>query len=134
MSGGETLRLAAVQPAVELGRIEANLAHVEELIREAHREHAPDVITVPESMTTPNVYSKRMHAAARPIDGQPFQLLMRLARELDCVIGGGFIAAVAATPTAPTCSPSPTAAPTSTTRTSRRRGSTTTTAVETTTE
>ena len=89
----ETVRLAAVQPAVRLGEIEANLAHVEDLIRDAHREHGPDVITVPESMTTPNVYSRRMLDAARTVDGQPFQLLVRLARELDCVIGGGFIAA-----------------------------------------
>jgi len=93
LSGVGTVRLAAVQPAVRLGEIEANLAHVEDLIRDAHREHGPDVITVPESMTTPNVYSKRMHEAARSVDGQPFQLLVRLARELDCVIGGGFIAA-----------------------------------------
>ena len=27
-----------------------------------------------------------------PVDGQPFQLLTRLARELDCVVGGGFVA------------------------------------------
>ncbi|HKJ36741.1 MAG TPA: carbon-nitrogen hydrolase family protein [Solirubrobacterales bacterium] len=87
-----TVRLAAVQPALELGAVEENLAHVEELIRDAHREHSPEVITVPESMTTPNVYSPLMADAARPVDGQPFQLLGRLARELDCVIGGGFIA------------------------------------------
>ena len=70
-----------MQPAVRLGEIEANLAHVEDLIRDAHREHGPDVITVPESMTTPNVYSRRMLDAARTVDGQPFQLLVRLARE-----------------------------------------------------
>lgn len=92
-AGPRTVKLAAVQPAVKLDQIEANLAHVEDLIRDAHREHSPDVITVPESMTSPNVYSPLMHAAPRPIDGQPFQLLKRLARELDCVIGGGFIAA-----------------------------------------
>jgi predicted amidohydrolase len=87
------VKLAAVQPAVRLGRVEENLAHVEDLIRDAHREHSPDVITVPESMSSPNVYSPLMEQVARPIDGQPFQLLTRLARELDCVIGGGFIAA-----------------------------------------
>ena len=43
-------------------------------------------------MTTPNVYAKQMHDTARAVDGAPFQLLARLARELDCVIGGGFIA------------------------------------------
>ncbi len=85
--------MAAVQPRLRLGEVAANLARIEDLIRDAHREHAPEVITVPESMTTPNVYSPLMHRAARPVDGQPFQLLTRLARELDCVIGGGFIAA-----------------------------------------
>ncbi len=90
---GRAVKLAAVQPALRLGRFEENLAHVEDLIRDAHREHAPDVITVPESMTSPNVYAAQMRSVARPVDGQPFQLLARLARELDCVIGGGFIAA-----------------------------------------
>ncbi len=93
MSSSRTVRLAAVQPALRLGEVEANLARIEDLVRDAHREHSPEVITVPESMTTPNVYSPLMHGAARPVDGQPFQLLTRLARELDCVIGGGFIAA-----------------------------------------
>jgi predicted amidohydrolase len=88
-----TVRVAAVQPAVRLGEVAANLARIEGLIRDAHREYAPQLITVPESMTTPNVYSPLMRGAARPVDGQPFQLLTRLARELDCVIGGGFIAA-----------------------------------------
>lgn len=88
-----TVKLAAVQPTLELGRFAENLAHVEDLIRDAHREHSPDVITVPESMTSPNVYSPAMRSVGRPVDGQPFQMLTRLARELDCVIGGGFIAA-----------------------------------------
>ena len=47
---------------------------------------------VPEGCTSPNVYARVLRGAARPIDGQPFQLLTRLARELDCVIGGGFVA------------------------------------------
>ncbi|MBM3665882.1 MAG: carbon-nitrogen hydrolase family protein [Actinobacteria bacterium] len=86
------MRLAAVQPALSLGDVEGNLARVEGLIRDAHREHSPQVITVPEAMTSPNVFSPLLHGVARPVDGQPFQLLARLARELDCVIGGGFIA------------------------------------------
>ena len=92
MSEG-TIRVAAVQPALRLGEVEWNLARVDELIRDAHREHSPDVITVPEAMTSPNVYSPKLDGVARPVDGQPFQLLARLARELDCVVGGGFIAA-----------------------------------------
>ena len=126
-------RLAAVQPALRLGEVEANLARIEDLIRDAHREHSPEVITVPESMTTPNVYSKVMRGVARPVDGQPFQLLTRLARELDCVIGGGFVAARGGHTYGTYVLAEPDGAPTSTTRTSRPPGSTTTTAAVTTT-
>ena len=85
-------RLAVVQPALELGAVERNLERVEDLIRDAHREHGPDVIIVPEAFTSPNVYAKACLTAPRPIDGQPYQLITRLARELDCIIGGGFLA------------------------------------------
>lgn len=85
-------RIAVVQPALALAEVEANLARVEDLVRDAHREHSPEVILVPEACSSPNVYSRRLLDSARPVDGQPFQLLTRLARELDCVIGGGFLA------------------------------------------
>jgi len=85
-------RLAVVQPELTLGAVEANLARVEDLIRDAHREHGPAVIVVPEAMSTPNVYAKILLGAPRPIDGQPLQMLTRLARELDCVLAGGFLA------------------------------------------
>ena len=85
-------RIAVVQPALELGAVERNLARIEALIRDAHAVHSPDVIAVPEACTSPNVLARVLKAAPRPVDGQPFQLLTRLARELDCVIGGGFLA------------------------------------------
>ena len=85
-------RIAVVQPALALGEVERNLERIEDLIRDAHREHAADVIIVPEACTTPNVFARVLRETPRPVDGQPFQLLTRLARELDCVIGGGFIA------------------------------------------
>ncbi|MCW2999195.1 MAG: carbon-nitrogen hydrolase family protein [Solirubrobacterales bacterium] len=85
-------RIAVVQPALTLGAVEANLARIEDLIRDAHREHSPDVLLVPEACSSPNVYARVLNAGPRPVDGQPFQLLTRLARELDCVIGGGFLA------------------------------------------
>jgi len=92
MSPRPALRVAAVQPALRLGAVEENLRRVEDLIRDAHREHGPRVILVPEAMTSPNVCSDRMPAVVRPVDGAPFQLLTRLSRELDCVIAGGFLA------------------------------------------
>ncbi len=85
-------RIAVVQPALELGEVEQNLARIEDLIRDAHREHGAGVIVVPEGFTTPNVYAKVLRSTARPVDGQPLQLLIRLARELDCVLAGGFVA------------------------------------------
>jgi predicted amidohydrolase len=85
-------RIAVIQPALELAEVERNLARMEDLIRDAHREHSPEVIVVPEGFTTPNVYAKVLRTTARPVDGQPLQMLTRLARELDCVLAGGFIA------------------------------------------
>jgi len=85
-------RIAVVQPALALGEVEDNLRRIEDLIRDAHREHSPDVVVVPEGCTSPNVYAKVLRGSARPVDGQPFQLLTRLARELDCVVAGGFVA------------------------------------------
>jgi predicted amidohydrolase len=85
-------RIAVVQPALALGEVERNLERLEDLIRDAHREHAPEVIVVPEACSTPNVYARVLRGTARPVDGQPFQLLTRLARELDCVVCGGFVA------------------------------------------
>jgi predicted amidohydrolase len=77
-------RIAVIQPALELGAVERNLARVEQLIRDAHREHSPQVIAVPEGFTSPNVFAKVIRDVPR--------LLRGLARELDCVIAGGFLA------------------------------------------
>lgn len=91
-AGPATARLAVVQPALALGAVEANLRRVEELVRDAHREHHADVVLLPEAMTSPNVFAKVVEAVPRPIDGEPLALLRRLARELGCVVGGGFLA------------------------------------------
>jgi len=85
-------RIAAVQPALALGEVQDNLERIEQLIRDAHREHAAEVIVVPEACSTPNVYAKVLTATPMPVDGQPFQMLTRLARSLDCVLAGGFVA------------------------------------------
>jgi len=85
-------RIAVVQPALALGDVARNLERIEDLIRDAHREYSPAVILVPEACTTPNVFAKVLRETPRQVDGQPFQLLTRLARELGCAIGGGFVA------------------------------------------
>lgn len=85
-------RIAVIQPELALGEVERNLLRVEELIVDAHREHGPAVIVVPEACTTPNVFAKVLRGTPAPVDGRPFQMLTRLARELDCVLAGGFVA------------------------------------------
>jgi predicted amidohydrolase len=85
-------RLAVVQPALKLGDVESNLRHVEDLVRDAHREHHADAILLPEALSTPNVYAKVLRSTPFPIKGPAFQLLSGLARGLGCVIGGGFVA------------------------------------------
>jgi predicted amidohydrolase len=85
-------RLAVVQPALRLGDVQGNLRRVEDLIRDAHREHHADAILVPEACTSPNVYAKVLRRAPLPVDGEAFLLLTGLARELGCAVGGGYLA------------------------------------------
>jgi predicted amidohydrolase len=85
------VRVVAVQPRVKVGEVDENLRHLEDLITQAAREHSPQMILLPESMTTPNVYHPSMRAAARPVDGEPMQMLRRLAREHGCLVGGGYL-------------------------------------------
>ncbi len=92
MSARKAIKVAAVQPHLKRAAVEENLAHLEDLIRDAHREHNPAVIVVPEACSSPNVFHRDMRGVTRPIDGAPFQLLTRLARELDVVVAGGFLA------------------------------------------
>ena len=86
------MKVVAVQPRVALGAVERNLTHLEDLIGQAAREHSPQAIFLPESMTSPNLYHRSMRSVARPIDGAPMAMLRRAAREHDCLVGGGFIA------------------------------------------
>lgn len=86
------IRVAAVQPHLELGAVEANLVRIEEMIRDAHRAHDPAVIVVPEAIGSPNVFHELLEGVVRPVDGAPFQLLTGLATELGCTIAGGFLA------------------------------------------
>ncbi|MGL6234296.1 MAG: carbon-nitrogen hydrolase family protein [Segniliparus sp.] len=86
-----TVKVAAVQPALQLADVDKNLARIERLIRDAHKTHAPDVIIVPEAASAPNVHHPAMRSVPRPEHGAPFQLLTGLAQELGVVIGGGYL-------------------------------------------
>ncbi|MFH5229112.1 carbon-nitrogen hydrolase family protein [Antrihabitans spumae] len=87
-----TITVAAVQPALQVADVDNNLARLDELIRDAHRKHNPDVIIVPEAASSPNVHHPAMRTVARPERGAPYELLTGLARELGIVVGGGYLA------------------------------------------
>lgn len=91
MSATRRLRIAVIQAHLAVGAVELNLRHCEGLVRSAHAEHKPDVILLPEAMTSPNVFSPALRSVPRPIDGAPYQMVAGLARELGCTVGGGFL-------------------------------------------
>jgi predicted amidohydrolase len=72
--------------------VERNLRHVADIVGKAAREHQPDMIFLPESATTPNVYHRAMRRVASPVDGPVTATLRALAREHGCMVGGGFVA------------------------------------------
>lgn len=85
------LRIAVIQPRLMVGAVESNLRHCAALLREASELHAPDVILLPEAMTSPNMYQPSMRRVPQPVDGAPYEMIRGLARELGCTVGGGFL-------------------------------------------
>jgi len=85
------IRVAAVQMTAELANVESNLARVERLVRIAIRRGARWVI-LPEFFTSGIAFHPEMANAARAIDGSPAQLLRKLAREDNVIVGGSFLA------------------------------------------
>jgi len=87
----EKLRIAVIQPQLAVGAVEANLRHCAALVREASVMHSPDVILLPEAMTSPNMFQRVLRRVPQPVDGTPYQMIAGLAKELHCMIGGGFL-------------------------------------------
>ncbi|MEA2346752.1 MAG: hypothetical protein QOG62_539 [Thermoleophilaceae bacterium] len=86
---GETRKVVAIQLAVKLGEISANLAHIEDIVGQAVREHSPDMVFLPEVSTTPNISHRAMRSCHVPVDGEPLALYRKLAREHGCIVGAG---------------------------------------------
>ena len=84
-----TKRVVAVQLRPVLFDVEANLRHISDLVRQAVREHAPDMVFLPEVSAAPNVAHRRMHEVVRPFEGPALQAYRALAHEHGCVVGGG---------------------------------------------
>lgn len=85
------MRVAAIQMEATLGAVEENCSAAERLVIEATGEGA-ELVILPEFFTTGAAFHPSMLDAARPINGAPYQLLCRLARERNAIVGGSFIA------------------------------------------
>ena len=85
------LRVAATQMNAEMGDVSRNLEKAEALVREAFDRGAEWVI-LPEFFTSAMAYHSKMLDTARPLHGEPLQLLISLAKQHSGVVGGSFIA------------------------------------------
>jgi predicted amidohydrolase len=92
LSAQRPVRGAAIQLHPKLGDVSANLERVERLIRVAITQRA-DWIVLPEFFTSGLAYEfETLPRAPRPIDGEPMQMLKKLAREGGAAVGGAFLA------------------------------------------
>lgn len=87
----QRLRVAAIQMTPRIGDIAANLQQAESLAREAIRQGAQWVI-LPEMFTSGAAFHPDMLKTIQPLAGDPAQLLARLARQDQVVVGGSFLA------------------------------------------
>jgi len=85
------VRVAAVQMRAQVGAVARNLASAEALAREAFRRGARWVI-LPEFFPSAVAFTPAMLASWQPLEGPALDLMRRLAREHDGVVGGSFIA------------------------------------------
>ena len=85
------MKVAAVQMRAELANVKSNLSAAEALVREAFRKDAKWVI-LPEFFPSAVAFVSNMLTAWRPLEGEPFQLMQKLAREYEGVVGGSFVA------------------------------------------
>src|SRR5262245_34037181 len=85
------IRVAAIQMRAEVGAVASNLSRAESLVREAFRRGAQWVI-LPAFFTSAVALAPSMLSAWLPLEGPAPELLRRLAREHNGVVGGSFIA------------------------------------------
>jgi predicted amidohydrolase len=89
--GTRQLKIAVVQPALRLADEDGNLRRVEALVHDAVRENDPDIVVLPEAYNMPNIYHPVLRQTPVPIDGAPYQLLKKMAREHGCWVTGGYV-------------------------------------------
>ncbi len=88
----QQIHAAAIQMVPKLGDLRWNLNQAEHLIQQAVRQGAQWII-LPEMFTSAAAFHDNMLKAIQPLEGEPFQLLKRLSRQSNVVIGGSFLAA-----------------------------------------
>lgn len=84
------MRVAAVQLEARIADVDANLSACERLADEAGAAGA-EAIALPEFFSTGIGFVPELVAAARPPDGAPAELLLRLARRHGAMVGGSFL-------------------------------------------
>ena len=87
----KAVRVAAVQMRAQVGAVARNLASAEALAGEAFRQGARWVI-LPEFFPSAMAFTPAMLFARQPLEGPALELMRRLARKHDSVVGGSFIA------------------------------------------
>src|SRR5271166_891212 len=87
----DSIRVAAIQMRAKVGAVATNLSHAESLVREAFRRGAEWVI-LPEFFTSAGAFAPSMLSAWLPLEGPALELLRKLAREHNGVVGGSFLA------------------------------------------
>lgn len=85
------MKVAAIQMKAVLADVDANLSTAESLVARAFAQGAEWVI-LPEFFTSAMAFSPAMLRVARPLDGEPLQMLKSLAAKHKGVVGGSFIA------------------------------------------
>ena len=90
-AGERSVRVAALQMTPKLGDAEANMEQAERLIREAQGQGAQWIV-LPEMFTSAAAFHPNILGAIRPVEGSPAQMMTRLARRGESVIGGSFLA------------------------------------------
>jgi N-carbamoylputrescine amidase len=85
------MKVAAIQMRARVGAIAQNLSSAEALVREAFR-HGAQWVILPEFFPSAVAFTPAMLSAMQPLEGPALELMRRLAREQDGIVGGSFIA------------------------------------------
>ncbi|ACL05966.1 Nitrilase/cyanide hydratase and apolipoprotein N-acyltransferase [Desulfatibacillum aliphaticivorans] len=83
------MKAAAVQMRAALGDVESNLKSAEHLANQAFSAGA-EIVILPEFFPSAMAFHPKMLYAARPLHGEPMELLKGLAKQNNGVAGGSF--------------------------------------------